>query len=133
MTTTTMTTMSKRLAGALALSAALLVCGVAVVSSSPVTRAQSPTGQPAVRTVEGTVNGKDGKPIENAVVYIKDTKTLSIKSYLTDAKGYFHFGQLSLSSDYDVWAELNGAKSKTKSVSMFNSKPNLSYTLKLSE
>ena len=86
---------------------------------------------PHLRTVEGEVCSRDGSPITGAVVYLKDEKSLAVKSYLSDEHGQFHFRQLSMSLDYDLWAELNGKRSKTKSISQFNSKPDLRYKLKL--
>ncbi len=93
--------------------------------------AASTTKVPQLRTIEGMVCRKDGSPVQGAVVYLQDTKSLAVKSYLSDAQGQFHFRHLSMSLDYDVWAELNGKRSKTKSVSQFNSKPDLRYRLKL--
>jgi hypothetical protein len=89
------------------------------------------TKVPKLRTVEGEVCRKDGSPIQGAVVYLKDEKSLAVKSYLSDEQGQFHFRQLSMNLDYDLWAELNGKRSKTKSISQFNSKPDLHYKLKL--
>jgi hypothetical protein len=86
---------------------------------------------PHLRTVEGEVCNRDGSPITGAVVYLKDEKSLAVKSYLSDEQGQFHFRQLSMSLDYDLWAELNGKRSKTKNISQFNSKPDLHYKLKL--
>lgn len=87
--------------------------------------------EPTVRLIQGTVTDKNDKPLPNAVVYLKDEKTLQVKSYLTDEQGHFRFGQLSMSTDYDVWADLGGTHSKTKNVSSFNSKPTIDYTLKI--
>jgi hypothetical protein len=95
------------------------------------TAAAESTKVPKLRTVEGEVCGRDGSPIQGAVVYLKDEKSLAVKSYLSDEQGQFHFRQLSMSLDYDLWAELNGKRSKTKSISQFNSKPDLRYKLKL--
>lgn len=94
------------------------------------TPAQS-TKVPKLRTIEGMVCSKEGAPIQGAVVYLQDSKSLAVKSYLSDAQGHFHFRQLSMSADFDLWAELNGQRSKTKNISQFNSKTNLSYKLKL--
>lgn len=91
----------------------------------------STTKVPQLRTIEGVVCDDDGSPVQGAVVYLQDTKSLAVKSYLSDAQGEFHFRHLSMSLDYDVWAELNGKRSKTKSISQFNSKPDLSYRLTL--
>lgn len=89
------------------------------------------TKVPQLRTVEGMVAREDGKPLQGAVVYLQDSKSLAVRSYLSDAQGRFHFRQLSMSADYDLWAELNGKRSKTKSISQFNSKPDLKYRLKV--
>ncbi len=87
--------------------------------------------EPTVRLIQGTVTDKNDKPLSNAVVYLKDEKTLQVKSFLTDEQGRFRFGQLSMSTDYDVWADLGGTHSKTKTISSFNSKPTIDYTLKI--
>jgi hypothetical protein len=89
------------------------------------------TKVPKLRTINGLVCSKEGTPIQGAVVYLQDTKSLAVKSYLSDAQGRFHFRQLSMSTDFDLWAELNGKRSKTKSISQFNSKTDLNYKLKL--
>ena len=111
------------------------VLGLAAFSAMPRAAAATSLGEttkvPQLRTVEGTVCSKDGSPIQGAVVYLKDEKSLAVKSYLSDDRGQFHFRQLSMSLDYDLWAELNGKRSKTKSISQFNSKHDLRYKLKL--
>jgi len=91
----------------------------------------SATKVPQLRTVEGQVFRKDGSPIQGAVVYLQDTKSLAVRSYLSDDQGRFHFRQLSMNLDYDLWAELDGKRSRTKSISQFNSKPDLQFKLKL--
>lgn len=94
-------------------------------------RAAESTKVPTLRTIEGMVCSKEGAPIQGAVVYLQDSKSLAVKSYLSDAQGQFHFRQLSMSADFDLWAELNGRRSKTKSISQFNSKTNLNFKLRL--
>ena len=90
-----------------------------------------PTKAPTLLTVDGTVQDKGGAPIQGAVVYLQDTKSMAVKSFLSDADGHFHFRQLPLSTDFGLWAELNGKRTKTRNISQFNSKPDLHYTLKL--
>jgi hypothetical protein len=94
-------------------------------------RAAETTKVPKLRTIEGVVCSKEGTPIQGAVVYLQDSKSLAVKSYLSDAQGRFYFRQLSMSADFDLWAELNGNRSKTKSISQFNSKTDLNFKLKL--
>lgn len=90
-----------------------------------------PTKAPTLRTVDGTVCNKEGAPIQGAVVYLQDTKTMAVKSFLSDEDGHFHFRQLPMSTDFGLWAELNGKRTKTKNISQFNSHAELSYKLKL--
>jgi hypothetical protein len=93
--------------------------------------AATATKVPKPRSVEGIVRNKSGAPVQGAVVYLKDTRSLAVKSYLSDDGGQFHFRQLSLEEDYDLWAELHGDRSKIKSISHFKSTPDLHYTLKI--
>jgi hypothetical protein len=105
---------------------AALVCAV---MAGPVALGSQQKEQPTERLVTGTVLNKAGQPFPNAVVYLEDAKSMTIKSYLTDAKGDFRFGQLSLTTDYDLWAEVHKVRSKTKHISSFNSHPDLDFTL----
>jgi len=72
------------------------------------------------RTLTGTVADKSDKPIPNAVVYLKNTKTLAMKTYITQSDGSYRFPELSLNVDYEVYAQKNGKKSNTKTLSQFD-------------
>ncbi len=116
----------------------LLMAGLMQLTSSAAhaTLAATPSttvsAAPKLRSVEGRVlDKKDDGPITGAVVYLKDTRTLSVKSYLTDDDGRFHFGQLADGADYEVWAEQSGQRSSSKSISQFNSKLDIQFTLKI--
>jgi hypothetical protein len=85
------------------------------------------------RIVDGRVDDKAGAAIPGAVVYLKDIKTLTVKSFICAADGKFHFGQLSQNADYELWAELNGKHSKTKRISSFASQNNFNFSLVLDE
>jgi hypothetical protein len=86
---------------------------------------------PLQRTVQGKVETKANAPLANAVVYLKDTHTLAVKSFITDANGAYRFGQLSQNNDYEVWAESNGKKSSTHSISSLDSRQEFSMDLKI--
>ena len=115
--------------GTAALALALSLPAALVLPAAPA-RAQH---GPVQRVVEGTVENTSGAIIKGAVVYLKDTKSLAVKSFVSTDAGTFHFGQLSPDTDYDIWAELQGKKSKTKSISQFNSKTSFHYTLKIED
>src|SRR6185437_4761521 len=85
---------------------------------------------PVQRIVEGKVVDKSGAPLNGAVVYLKDDHTLSVMSKITDAQGAYRFGQLSQNTDYELWAEKDGNKSKTRNISSFESRNTFHFNLK---
>lgn len=110
-----------------------VACGLAagfclVVSQVP---AYAQSRGPVQRTVQGqVVNGSDA-PVKGAVVYLKNDQTLSVMSKITDGQGAYRFGQLSQNTDYELWAESNGKKSKVKTISSFESRNAFHFNLKV--
>ena len=86
---------------------------------------------PVQRTVQGKVTDKGEAGLSGAVVYLKDDHTLSVKSFISEADGGYRFGQLSATTDYELWAEENGKKSPTKTISSFDSKNSFQINLKI--
>jgi hypothetical protein len=78
------------------------------------------TGPTNQRTLTGTVLDKNDAPIPNAVVYLKNEKTLSVRTYFAQKDGTYRFPQLERNVDYEVYAELSGKRSDTKTVSQFD-------------
>src|SRR5271170_2529847 len=105
----------------------LLLLGCVV--SGPQSFAQN-IGQ-VVRVVQGLVLNAEGQPQENAVVYLQDQKSQEVRTYITETDGHYRFGQLSSDVDYQLWAEYKGRKSKTKSISSFDSKKQFNFDLKI--
>ncbi len=86
---------------------------------------------PAQRIVQGKVTDKGDAGISGAVVYLKDDHSLAVKSFISETDGGYRFGQLSDGTDYELWAESNGKKSSTKTISSFDTKKSFQINLKI--
>src|SRR6185437_12613639 len=121
----------RRRAGCL-LSAALLASmpvSIGLMAAAPsAVLAQDTT---ATRTVQGKVVDKAGAGLKGATVYLKDSHTLAVKSYIATDDGSYRFGQLAQNTDYQVWAESGGKKSGTKNISSFDDRKDFDITLKI--
>ena len=85
--------------------------------------------KPTSKILTGIVTDKGEKPIPGAVVYLKNMKTLAVKSFFAQQDGAYRFPQLALNTDYEVYAEKDGKKSATKSVSQFDDRYNPTINL----
>lgn len=94
--------------------AALMLAGVAV--------AQKQKDQGNQRSLQGQVMGRHDAALPNAVVYLKNTKTLAVRTLYADETGQYSFNALSPNVDYEVYAEYNGKKGDTKTLSTFDSR-----------
>lgn len=84
------------------------------------------------RTLQGQVADGSDAPLPGAVVYLKNTKTLAVRTYVSDKSGNYRFTSLSPNVDYEVYAEFKGAKSDSKTLSAFDSRSTAVINLKVS-
>lgn len=101
-----------------ALAAGLLLCCAMLPVGG---LAQSST----MKAVQGRVFGPADTPIQGAIVYLDDTKSNGVRSFISTKDGSYRFGQLSSDVDYTIWAKYKGTKSDTKTISSFSSKTNV--------
>jgi hypothetical protein len=109
------------------LSAALALGVISSVCTLSVAHAQN-LGQ---RSVSGAVTDADAAPIQGATVFLKNSKTKAIRSYTSASNGRFRFAQVNMTDDYDLWAEKDGKKSATKTVSSWDARKEFETELKL--
>jgi hypothetical protein len=83
------------------------------------------------RSVQGVVTDASGKPVGAAVVQLKDTKSLQIRSYRTEADGAFHFAGLSTNVEYELEAKNDTVSSGKKTLTVFNTQKIATVNLKL--
>ena len=84
------------------------------------------------RVIRGKVYNAGDTPQNGAVVYLKNMKSLEIKTYIAQDATY-RFGQLGSSEDYQLWAEFGGHKSKVKNISGFDTNKLFDVSLHIQE
>lgn len=114
--------MNQRLA-ALALMTSLAV--LALVAVLPA------AAQQQARSLQGQVMNDADAALPASVVYLKNTKTLAVKTFIADKDGNYRFNALSPNVDYEVYAEKDGKKSDTKTLSSFDSRKQATINLKI--
>jgi len=83
------------------------------------------------RTLTGEVLDKRDNPVTDAVVYLANTRTHAVKSYIIGPDGAYHFPELSPNVDYEVYAQYKNLKSDTKTVSQFDDRKQVNIVLRI--
>jgi hypothetical protein len=83
------------------------------------------------RVVMGSVVDANSTPVPGATVFLKNLKTKTIRSYTSAADGRFRFTQVNMAEDHELWAEKDGKKSQTKTVSSWDARKEFETELKL--
>src|SRR5260221_10755969 len=118
------------------MSVRMRVLAVAVILLIGVTAASAAWGQDSkhesqLRTVRGVVSDKSENPVPTSVVFLKNVRTNTVRSYIADNEGNYRFSGLDPNVDYEIHAEKDGAKSATRTISSFDNKKELVYPLKI--
>src|ERR1700722_18173256 len=93
--------------------------------------AQPKNDDNTTRTVEGVVTNAANQPVAKAVVQLKNTKTLQIRSFITSDGGSYHFAGLGTDVEYQVKAVHDGVSTSWKTLSVFDSRKTPVIDLKL--
>jgi hypothetical protein len=86
---------------------------------------------PNVRAVTGTVRLVNDTLVDGAVVQLKNTKTMQVRSFITKADGVYQFQGLSTNVDYELKAESKGMVSPSRTLSTFDDRKRAIMHLKL--
>ena len=111
----------------------LFVCifSVLVLFALPLAAQKKAKEDTTTRSLQGTVTDATGSLVEGAVVKLKDTKTLNVRSFITKADGNYHFPGLNPDIDYEVKADYQGASSNNRTLSSFDTRRPAIVNLKL--
>jgi hypothetical protein len=106
----------------------LVLVGLAATATAfPKDKDKSATG----RLLTGKVLDRGDNPLPDSVVYLTNTRTHAVKSYIVGPDGAYHFPELSPNIDYDVYAQYQGQKSDTKTVSQFDDRKQVNIILRV--
>ncbi|MGC2198350.1 MAG: carboxypeptidase-like regulatory domain-containing protein [Terriglobales bacterium] len=105
----------------------LLMAGLAAVAVAEPFEKKSDSS----RVLLGKVTDRQDAPVANAVVYLTNTRTRAVKTYIVGQDGGYRFPSLSPNIDYEVYAQYNGRKSDTKTVSQFDNRSEVNVNLKV--
>src|SRR6202051_4228403 len=105
---------------------ALLLAVSAVASATPDKKDKA-----VGRLLFGKVLDPQDNPLPDAVVYVTNTRTRAVKTYIVGKDGTYRFPALSTAVDYEVYAQYKGRKSDTKSVSQFDDRSQVYLDLKV--
>lgn len=109
------------------LAALVLIAGTAVLLGEKKNPDQN------LRSVQGVVTDAGDNSVDGAVVQLKNTKTLQIRSFISKDHGGYYFHGLSPNVDYELKAEYQGASSPTRTLSSFDSRKQAFINLKLAK
>jgi hypothetical protein len=83
------------------------------------------------RLLVGKVLDANDNPLPDAIVYLTNTHTRNVKTYIIGKDGGYRFPALEPDIDYEVYAQYNNRKSTTKTVSQFDNRSEVYIDLKI--
>jgi hypothetical protein len=81
------------------------------------------------KSLDGKVVGNGDVPLPEALVYLQDSRSNNIRTFIATQDGSYRFGQIAPDVDYTVWAKYKDAKSSTKTISAYDSRQQLTIDL----
>ena len=113
---------------AMALTAA---CALLVALAAVATATHDKKEKQVGRLLLGKVLDQGDNPLPDAVVYLTNTRTRAIKTYIVGQEGTYRFPALSTAIDYEIYAQYKGHRSDTKSLSQFDDRSQVYIDLKV--
>ena len=115
------------------ISRTVLVAVLALACAQLLPAQKKEKDDPTIRNLQGQVTDPDDKPVAGAVVQLKDTRTLQVRSFITQANGDYRFSGLRADTDYEIKADYNGMSSDNRRLSNFDTRKIATVNLKLNK
>jgi hypothetical protein len=109
----------------------MIMTAATVAMSAPIQLFGRDAKKEKTRLLTGKVLDGGDNPVPNAVVYLTNTHTRAVKTYIVGPDGTFRFPALQPTLDYEVYAQFDNRKSSTKSVSQFDDRIEVYISLKV--
>ena len=113
------------------LASAILACAIFTVLGATANATPDKKDKASGRLLFGKVLDPQDNPLPDAVVYVTNTRTRAVKSYIVGVDGTYRFPALSTAVDYEVYAQYKGHKSDTKSVTQFDERSQVYLDLRV--
>ena len=105
----------------LAVASLLFLLAVVLQSGRAAAQPKKDKG-PVERTVTGVISTEEGKAVSGAVVQLKNTKTLQIRSFISKENGEYFFNGLGTDVDFEITAKSGEMVSAKRVLSSFDSR-----------
>ena len=111
--------------------ASILMIVTAMAIAAPVPSPEPFKDEPQSKVLTGRVLDPQDNPVVGAVVYLTNTRTRAVKTYIAGKDGDYRFPGIASNTDYEIYAQSQGHKSDVKSVSQFDSRNQINVNLKV--
>ena len=113
------------------MSVCFFAVAIVVAAPRPSPEPPSPKDEQQSKVLTGRVLDQNDNPVAGAVVYLTNTRTRAVKTYIAGREGDYRFPGIASNTDYEIYAQSQGRKSDPKSVSQFDSRNQINVNLKI--
>lgn len=106
---------------------AWLLLGAGLLLANQAAPAQETSG----RVIRGQVLDEKGKPVATAIVHLKNLTSKEQWSVVTNKEGRYQFNDVDMKADYQLYAEWQEQKSRTRNLSQFDTRRQIFINLRL--
>jgi hypothetical protein len=83
------------------------------------------------RLLTGKVLDKHDNPLVDSVVYLSNTRTHAVTTYIVGPDGTYRFPELPANVEFEIYALYKGQKSDTKTLSQFDDRKQANIVLRI--